>query len=207
MRRWRLCSVRCACGIQGWGDFWILLCLGVLLRFALMFLLLLRRGESTCRVEASNFLFAKKKVTKEIAGERGRAGRSVGTSFRCATSRPRLDVVLGFNEVDARDLGHRRAKSFTPCWLEEWRCGFSLFTQAELATARGPAQQWLAPLSSRVGESEERSKSGSGLALFQRSEFSQTPLLRVPQRAPRSGDSDTRVAFSLITFFWRSKRK
>src|SRR5450830_2161263 len=44
--------------------------------------------ESTCRVEASNFLFAKKKVTKEIAWERGVAGRYIGPSIHFASLVP-----------------------------------------------------------------------------------------------------------------------
>ncbi len=52
---------------------------------------------------------------------------------------------------------------------------------------------------------------GSGLALFERSEFSQTPAgpstAGCPPQRQRRRDADSRVAFSLVTFFWRDKRK
>ena len=42
-----------------------------------------------------------------------------------------------------------------------------------------------------------------------RSEFCDAPRSRAPQVAPArsAGDADSGVAFSLVTFFWRSKRK
>jgi hypothetical protein len=51
---------------------------------------------------------------------------------------------------------------------------------------------------------------GQGRALFERSEFARTPgYSRLTQVAPphSGGVADSRVAFSLLTFFWRSKRK
>ena len=48
-----------------------------------------------------------------------------------------------------------------------------------------------------------------GSPLFERSEFGRDPAKREHRRLPaaKRRDADSRVAFSLLTFFWRSKRK
>ena len=67
------------------------------------------------------------------------------------------------------------------------------------------APSWLG----RAAQTEE----GSGLALFERSEFSRTPLGSSTAGCPkRSVGTQTAgrlsfAYFSLVTFFWRSKRK
>src|SRR5450830_1383389 len=74
--------------------------------------------ESTCRVEASNFLFAKKKVTKEIAWERGVAGRYIGPSIHFASLVPLSAWPSRINRSAvfiARESGRSFAKSFTLC--------------------------------------------------------------------------------------------
>ena len=61
--------------------------------------------------------------------------------------------------------------------------GSALSGRPSAAKARCRAAGFIRP--PRVRESEERRENGSGLALFERSEFSQTPFSRVPQRCPK----------------------
>jgi hypothetical protein len=56
---------------------------------------------------------------------------------------------------------------------------------------------------------DDPEKRDQGGALFERSEFAPTPVFPGQRRLPEAKrrDPDSRVAFSLLTFFWRSKRK
>ncbi|CDS53872.1 NADH-ubiquinone oxidoreductase chain M [Polaromonas sp. CG9_12] len=63
---------------------------------------------------------------------------------------------------------------------------------------------------SRSGRAcDDPEKRDQGGALFERSEFAPTPVFPGQRRLPEAKrrDPDSRVAFSLLTFFWRSKRK
>ena len=67
------------------------------------------------------------------------------------------------------------------------------------------------PLPHPSGWAEERSKKWirASDCLSRRRVRARPHFLRAPQVAPKrsAGDPDHRVAFSLVTFFWRSKRK
>jgi hypothetical protein len=57
------------------------------------------------------------------------------------------------------------------------------------------------------GAEQRRNAGGSRLALFEpQASLASRPAFRVAQGIP-AGDTDPGVAFSLATFFWRSKRK
>ncbi|PJI96157.1 hypothetical protein CLU85_0898 [Acidovorax sp. 69] len=81
---------------------------------------------------------------------------------------------------------------------------------------RGRAKQWPAWMSApRVPFRMRRGAQGpadQGSRLSERSEFERDPAGREHRRLPLAparacGDAACRVAFSLVTFFWRSKRK
>ena len=78
----------------------------------------------------------------------------------------------------------------------EWLVGYWLFG------CRLPTPVWL-----RRGA---QLQADQGRALFERSEFARTPPEVSTAGCPRSaaqGDADSRVAFLLGTFLWRSKEK
>ena len=86
--------------------------------------------------------------------------------------------------------------------------GLALSGRPSAATARHPAQQWLpphpqVPLRPRV---RSGAKADQGRMCLSRRRVRADPAFASTAACPE-GDSDCRVAFSFVSFFWRSKRK
>ena len=119
-----------------------------------------------------------------------RAIASLGPILRAQV--PRVGHSADWVERSDDPCGCLDVRLSTPCWLRLRRGGCGVST--------------------RVGARVLRDLTRRGClnaAAKQRSEFHGAPRTRAPQVAPQrsEGVADSRVAFSLLTFFWRSKRK
>jgi hypothetical protein len=149
--------------------------------------------------------FAKKSKQKKASRSQGRCavpcaardqGEAQKLALRAQTSSPLIPWPLRCSALPGRleknsqnpipkDSPQTRTRHGASLWGSGLVLAFTLPRRDEAASSAGA--------------------DGSGLALFERSEFSQTPA--GPSNAACPQGRRIRLAFSLVTFFWRSKRK